>query len=135
MQVDDRARPGLGHDAASHGASVGGGPVRGGDIPHHHPHVVGGHHPAQERRPLPVRRPVEGGADAEAASEGVISAVELGVAGVEPAPLVVVVRVVGEELAVAVQRPHLAGAGIDGLAHEEERALGVVLVEDASEGQ
>ena len=67
------------------------------------------------------------------ALEGVLGAVELGIARVEPAPVVVVVGVVAEQLAVVVEGPGDVGPGVEGLADGEERALHAVGVEDVAD--
>ena len=93
------------------------------------------HDVRDERRAIAVRRAVERGALADRALERGLRAFELRVARIEPAPLVVVVRVVPEELSVLVQRAGDLRLGVDRLADLEERSLHVRGVEDAHDRQ
>ena len=81
------------------------------------------HHVRDERGSIAVRRAVEGGADPDRALKRLLRPLELGIARIEPAPLVVVVRVIAEQLPVRVQLARDLGLRVDGLADLEERAL------------
>ena len=105
-------------------------PVAGGHFPSDHGHAVVTDHVGEERRVLPVGRPVERRADPEVVPERALGPLELRVARIEPAPGVVVVRVVAEEVAVLAQRAGDVGPAVQRLPHHEERALGPTCVED-----
>ena len=119
--------------ATSAGSSVAQSPAD--TSPRHRGHAPLVHGQADEGRALAVGRPVEAGADAELAGEGVLRAAELRVAGVEPTPLVVVVRVVAEQHPVLVERAGDVRPRVERLADEEERRLHPVLVEDVAHGE
>ena len=55
---------------------------------------------------------------------------QLRVARVDPAPFVMMVRVVRDEVAISVERSHDAGPRIERLPDNEERSLGVIPVEN-----
>ena len=88
-------------------------------------------HVRDERGAVTMRRAVEGRAHADRALECLLRSFELRIARVEPPPLVVVVGVIAEQLAVRVERARDLGVGVDGLAHLEERSLHAGLVEYA----
>ncbi len=105
-------------------------PVAGGHLPPDHGHAVVTDHVGEERCVLPVRSPVERRADPQVVPERALGPLELRVARIEPAPRVVVVRVVAEEVAVFAQRAGDVGPAVQRLPHHEERALGTACVED-----
>ena len=86
-------------------------------------HVVVAHDVRDERRAITVRWSVVRRAHADRALEGSLRPFELRVTRVEPPPLVVVVGVVAEELAVVVQGAGDLRLGVDGLADFEEGSL------------
>ncbi len=77
-----------------------------------------------------MRWPEPDGARADLSGERVLRTFELRVAGVEPAPFVVVVGVVADHLTVGHQVADDLGRRVEGLADDEERALHVGGVED-----
>ena len=133
VEQDDRARLGALQDVGRHLSAVVAAPVGGRHVPRHHGHVAPVDQPGHERGALSVGRPEEARAHPEGALEGVLGAGQLRVAGVEPAPVVVVVGVVAEELAVVVERLGDVGPGVEGLADGEERGLDPVGVEDVAD--
>ena len=94
-------------------------------------HAVVVHLREHERRALTVGGPEERGTHAQCPLEGVLGPVELRVTRIEPTPIVMVVRVIRR--AAGRRRSSARGdvrAGVDRLAHLEERALDAVVVED-----
>ena len=130
-QVDDRAAARVAQHALH---DVGGGLVRSvarGDVPHRHAHAVPVHDAGHERRAVAVRRPEPRRARADLLLERQLRPFELRVARVEPAPLVVVVRVVGDQVTVAVRAcGRCSGCGVERLTDDEERRVHVRGVED-----
>src|SRR5205085_9788305 len=100
-----------------------------------HRHPVTTYGMRHEGGVLPVGRSKEPGTHAQVSAERPLRALELRVAGIEPADLVVEVRVVPEEVTAVERGARDVGPGVERLADREERALDAVLVEDGAHGR
>ena len=105
-------------------------PVLVRDVPHRHAHVVIAHDALHHRRACHRAAAGTRPGTCRCPLECLLRALELGVAGIEPAPLVVVVRVVAEQLAVRVEVARDLRLLVDRLADLEEGSLDVGVVED-----